>query len=91
MAEVTVPDGFIDCSKSDTDSRMEIDLGDGRYLNVIVTHEGIIMDVFKNMPIHDKGAAVPIPRGEYVSKHLGTAGMTFDEWADWVVSSNHND
>jgi len=38
-----------------------------------------IEDVFRNMPIHDKGAAVPIPKGEYVGGHLGTAGMMFDE------------
>lgn len=72
--EVTVPDGFIDCSKSDTDSRMEIDLGDGRYLNVIVTHEGIIMDVYL------RGFT---PETDTLE---GTAGMMFDEWADWVVS-----
>ena len=66
-------------TKSDTDSRMEIDLGDGRYLNVVVTREGIIMDVFVRRP-------------EYADQdeYLGTAGMMFDEWADWVVSSNHN-
>ena len=77
-------------TKSDTDSRMEIDLGDGRYLNVIVTHEGIIMDVFKNMPIHDKGAAVPIPKGRYVTEHVGTAGMMFDEWDHWICEGGND-
>ena len=46
---------------------LQIDLDDGRVLDVNITHEGIIMDVFRNM------------------EHLGTAGMMFDEWADWIV------
>ena len=68
------------------DGKFSVPLDDGRVLDVKITHEGIIMDVYRNMPIHDKGAAVPIPKGEYVNEHLGTAGMMFDEWADWVVS-----
>ena len=72
-------------TKSDADHRTEIDLGDGRHMTINITGEGIIMDVFQNMPVHDKGAAVPIPKGEYVSQHLGTMGMMFDEWADEVI------
>ena len=44
-----------------------------------------IEDVFRNMPIHDKGAAVPIPKGEYVSalrkmmdKYKGAIRMVLD-------------
>jgi len=48
-----------------------VDLGDGRNLIVNVTDEGIIMDVFDGL----------FPEDE----HLGTVGMMFDEWADWIV------
>ena len=68
-------------TKSDTDSRMEIDLGDGRYLNVIVTHEGIIMDVYLS-PRSDESDLTGFDK----PMHLGTMGMMFDEWADEVVS-----
>ena len=34
-------------TKSDTDSRTEIDIGDGRHMTIGITHEGIIMDVWK--------------------------------------------
>ncbi len=49
-------------------------LDDGRVLNVRVGDEGIVMDVFDRKP-------------EYADQdeHLGTAAMTFDEWADWAV------
>ena len=68
----------------DGNERFHVDLGDGRNLLVNVTEEGVIMDVFQNRPVHDKGAVVPIPKGRYVSEHLGTVGMTFEEWADWI-------
>mgnify|MGYP001560314752 FL=1 len=44
-------------------------LDDGRALNVRVSDEGIVMDVF----------------GLQDDLHLGTVGMMFDEWADWIV------
>ena len=62
-------------TKSDTDSRMEIDIGGGRTLNIIITDEGVIMDVYGL----DEDDGV---RDHY---HLGTVGMMFDEWADWIV------
>ncbi len=68
----------------DSCEAFSVALDDDRTLNIGITPEGIIMDVFRNMPIHDKGAAVPIPKDEYVNEHLGTVGMMFDEWADWV-------
>ena len=56
--------------------RFEIDLADGthRLMTVNVTEEGIIMDVYL--------------RGftPETDTHLGTVGMTFDEWADAIVN-----
>ena len=59
-------------TKSDTDSRTEIDLGDGRLMTITITHEGIIMDVYL------RGFT---PETDTLE---GTVGMMFDEWADWV-------
>jgi hypothetical protein len=57
-------------------SHTEVGLGDGRYMTINITHEGIIMDVY----------AVPfLDRVDPEDLHLGTAGMLFDEWADWLV------
>lgn len=58
-------------TRSATDSRTEIDIGDGRLMTINITGEGIIMDVFAGMP-------------GLKGDHLGTAGMMFDEWAEWV-------
>jgi len=77
-------------TKSDADHRTEIDLGDGRHMTINITGEGIIMDVFQNMPVHDKGAAVPIPKGRYVTEHVGTAGMMFDEWDHWICEGGND-
>ena len=59
-------------TKSNTDSRTDIDIGDGRTMTITITGEGIIMDVY--------GCKADIHQ-----PHLGTVGMTFDEWADDVV------
>ena len=61
-------------TKSDTDSRMWIDIGDGRNLSITITDEGVIMDVYE-----------PGFRNIDEDKHIGTVGMMFDEWADWIV------
>ena len=61
--------------------RFMIDLGDGRNMTVNVTSEGIIMDVFavsEHIDYSDN------PPGE--DEHIGTVGMMFDEWADWIVT-----
>ena len=63
-----------------------VDLDDGRVLNINVTHEGIILDVyglegFRNgLPDDYVG-----PETHKENVHLGTAAMTFNEWADWIV------
>jgi len=62
-------------TKSDTDSRTEIDIGDGRTLTISITGEGLIMDVYE-----------PGFRNIDEDKHIGTVGMMFDEWADWIVT-----
>ena len=65
------------------ETRFHIDIDDGRSMVVIVTTEGIIMDVFavsEHIDYSDN------PPGE--DEHLGTAGMMFDEWADWVVDAD---
>jgi len=62
-----------------------IDIGDDRVLNINITGEGIVMEVVADLPVHDKGAAVPIPKGKSVRKTLGTIGGPFDEWASWIL------
>ena len=56
--------------------RFSGNLDDGRYLSINITHEGVIM----------KGYL----RGftPETDTHLGTVGMTFDEWADDILSSD---
>jgi len=63
-----------------SDTQTEIDLHDGRYLNVNITHEGIVMDVY-DAKVRGKF------RDRREDKHLGTVGMMFDEWANWIVAS----
>ncbi len=73
----------------DSCEEFSVALDDGRTLNIGITPEGIIMDVYSL----DEDDGV---RDHY---HLGTMAMMFDEWADEiisfdsrtkVVSSNHN-
>ena len=65
-------------TKSDTDSRTWIDIGDGRNLCINITGEGVIMDVY----LRGFTSLVFDPETD---THLGTVGMAFDEWADDVV------
>jgi alpha-L-arabinofuranosidase len=64
-------------------SRTEVDLGESRHMTINITDEGIILDVYQH---HDWVVA---HRGQ--DEHLGTVGMMFDEWADWVVSRDRKD
>ena len=68
-------------TKSTTDSRMDIDLGDDRTMTVTVTGEGIIFDVFGPKVVQVDGMV-------YDDVHLGTVGMTYEEWGDWVSESH---
>jgi len=63
--------------------RFMIDLGDGRNMTVNVTSEGIIMDVYERQP---EGGDYDLLNTSDEDVHLGTMGMTFDEWADWVIT-----
>jgi len=65
-------------TKSDTDSRTWIDIGDGRNLCINITGEGVIMDVY-GVQEDDANGMI---RDDL---HLGTVGMMFDEWAEWIV------
>ena len=65
-------------TRSDKDSRTWIDIGDGRNLCINITGEGVIMDVYGTNDILDTMS------DDMADLHLGTAGMMFDEWADWV-------
>jgi len=67
---------------SDTPILHNVDLGDGRHLTINISHEGIIMDVWGS---HEPGTE-PWTNNEtgIDHTHLGTAGMMFEEWADWV-------
>jgi hypothetical protein len=81
--------------KSDSGSdRFHVDLGDGRVMIVNVTNEGVIMDVYglsqgiaaalaRVGAGEDLTAVLDNPPDEDV--HLGTVGMMFDEWADWLI------
>jgi len=60
-------------------SRTEVDLGESRHMTINITDEGIIIDIFGE------------PDEELDEVHLGTVGMMFDEWADWVVSRDRKD
>jgi len=66
-------------TKSDTDSRTEIDLGDGRHLTINISHEGIVMDVYNYIDGWEDSRDMGLE---------GTAGMMFDEWADWIVADD---
>ena len=66
---------------SDAESRTDIDTGDGRLMTINITGEGIIMDVWKKADDVDE-----IGSRLSCDEHLGTAGMMFDEWADWIVA-----
>ena len=68
-------------TKSATDSRMDIDLGDDRKMTVTVTGEGIIFDVFGLRIVQVDGMV-------YDDVPLGTVGMTYEEWGDWVSESH---
>lgn len=57
---------------------LDFDLDDGRSLTISITYEGIIMDVYGLQEDETNGMV----RDDL---HLGTAGLTFDEWADWLV------
>ena len=60
---------------------VSIDLDDGRHLTLSITDEGVIMDVF-GLQENDADGMV------HDDLHLGTAGMMFDEWAEWVVDTS---
>lgn len=63
------------------ETRFRIVLSDDenvRELIVIVTPEGIFMDVYDKAQEENKGV---VPD----DIHSGTTGMMFDEWAEWVV------
>jgi hypothetical protein len=73
------------------ETRFHIDMDDGRSMAVIVTTEGIIMDVYGleearyGLPDNYDG-----PETHKENVHLGTAGMMFDEWADWIVQTDRS-
>jgi len=58
-------------------------LGDGRSLTFSITAEGIIMDAWGP---HTAGTEAWTDNETGIdASHLGTVGMMFDEWADWVI------
>ena len=65
-------------TKSDTDHRTEIDLGDGRHMTINISHEGIVMDVYNYIDGWEDSPDMGLE---------GTVGMMFVEWADWIVAS----
>jgi len=52
-----------------------------RELVVIVTPEGIMMDVYDKVETDEDDTVLD-------DVHSGTAGMMFDEWAEWVVDTS---
>jgi len=69
-------------TKSATDSRTDIDVGDHRTLAVNITGEGIIIDLYLS-PRTDESDLTGFDK----PMHLGTVGMTFEEWANWITES----
>tara|TARA_Y100000034_G_scaffold41743_1_gene51278 strand:+ start:1628 stop:1876 length:249 start_codon:yes stop_codon:yes gene_type:complete len=67
---------------SDAESRTEINIDDGRTMTINITGEGIVIDVYQMVDVFDNPNAEPV--GEN-SVHVGTVGMMFDEWADWII------
>ena len=59
---------------NNNESRTSIDLGNGETLQIVVTHEGIIMDHF-------------VGDGSGFEDSLSTVGMTFDEWTEWMADA----
>ena len=74
--------GFCRSYSSRSNSRLEnwrqvmnehnIELRDGRELKIIITDEGLTLDVYAANETGYKA-------------HVGTQGMMFDGWADWVL------
>ena len=58
---------------------LSFDLEDGRFLNVNISHEGIIMDVYNYIDGWEKSPDMGL---------VGTVGMTFDEWAEDIVAND---
>ena len=54
---------------------LSFDLEDGRFLNVNISHEGIIMDVYNYIDGWEDSRDMGLE---------GTVAMMFDEWADWI-------
>ena len=67
------------------ETRFHIDIDNDRSMVVIVTIEGIIMDVFGRAEHMAEGSELPTATED---DHLGTAGMMFDEWAEWVEDTS---
>jgi len=62
----------------DGETRFCVKVDEGRELVVVVTSEGIIMDVYDNVELdEDEGVVLD-------DSHSGSVGMLFGEWADWV-------
>ena len=54
---------------------LSFDLEDGRFLNVNISHEGIVMDVYNYIDGWEDSRDMGLE---------GTVAMMFDEWADWI-------
>ena len=61
----------------DSCEEFSIALDDDRTLNIGITPEGVIMDVYGLLEDEDELV--------WDGLLLGTAGMMFDEWANWLV------
>ena len=57
---------------------------DGFCLCVNVTHEGVIMDVYRDPPPLEPGVEA-FPTDEEEGEPVATVGMTSDEWIEWVI------
>lgn len=58
---------------------LQIDLDDGRVLDVNISHEGILMDVYNYVDGWEDSRDMGLE---------GTVAMMFDEWADWIVATD---
>lgn len=72
--------------------KYSVDLDEVRRLAVTIDGIAITLEVFQEFPIYKKGTdTTSLPKGTMhsVEECIGIAGLTLDDWAEWVMDQNH--
>jgi hypothetical protein len=72
--------------------KYSVDLDEVRRLAVTIDGLALTLEVFQEFPIYKKGTdTTSLPNGTMhsVEECIGIAGMTVDDWAEWVMDQNH--